>query len=52
MVSFCFCFFVSQEGETFPVIHLHLTKSRENYLQYTGKLEYEVLMDFITSQTR
>ncbi|KAJ7390629.1 cell redox homeostasis [Desmophyllum pertusum] len=40
------------EGETFPVIHLHLSKSSENFLQYTSKLEYEELMDFISSHTK
>lgn len=40
------------EGETFPVIHLHLTKSRDDFIQFAGKLDYEVLMDFITSHTK
>ncbi len=41
-----------QEGENFPVIHLHLTKSSDDFIQYTGELKYEELMDFITSHTK
>lgn len=40
------------EGETFPVIHLHLTKSMDKFIQFADKLDYEVLMDFITSHTK
>ncbi|XP_078380854.1 uncharacterized protein LOC144663697 isoform X2 [Oculina patagonica] len=40
------------EGENFPVIHLHLTKSSDDFIQYTGELGYEELMDFITSHTK
>lgn len=39
------------EGEKFPVIHLHLNKSSDNYIQYTDKLGYEELVDFIAVQT-
>ena len=40
-----------QEGETFPVIHLHISKSSK-FLQYNDELEYEELMGFIAARTR
>ncbi|XP_022804755.1 uncharacterized protein LOC111341974 [Stylophora pistillata] len=40
------------EGEKFPVVHLHLTKSSDDFVQYTSELEYEAMMEFITDNTK
>ena len=43
---------IFQEGEKFPVVHLHLTKSSDDFVQYTSELEYEAMMEFITDNTK
>lgn len=39
------------EGQSYPVIHLHLNKSVHTYDEYAGNLGYEELMNFIAMQT-
>ncbi|RMX56502.1 hypothetical protein pdam_00023158 [Pocillopora damicornis] len=40
------------EGEKLPVVYLYLTKSEDDFIQYTSELEYEAMMKFITDHTK
>lgn len=40
------------EGEKLPVVYMYLTKSEDDFIQYTSELEYEAMMKFITDHTK
>lgn len=53
--SILYCFYdiaYFQEGQSYPVIHLHLNKSVHTYDEYAGNLDYDELMNFIAMQTK
>lgn len=48
----CYSLSFLQEGEKLPVVYLYLTKSEDDFIQYTSELEYEAMVKFITDHTK
>ena len=48
----CYSLSFLQEREKLPVVYLYLTKSEDDFIQYTSELEYEAMVKFITDHTK